>query len=52
MEQRSFFDVPSDIEKQGFSVIRKAVFDTSKLEALGWEPHYLLQDALMETING
>ena len=46
------FDVPSDIEKQGFSVIRKAVFDTSKLEALGWEPHYLLQDALMETING
>lgn len=46
------FEVPSDIEKQGFSVIRKAVFDISKLEALGWEPQYSLQDALMETING
>ena len=46
------FDEPSDVEKQGFSVIRKAVFDTSKLEALGWKPRYSLQGALVETING
>lgn len=46
------FDVPSDVEKQGFSVIRKAVFDTRKLEALEWKPRYSLQDALVETING
>lgn len=46
------FDVPSDVEKQGFSFIRKAVFDTRKLEALGWKPRYSLQDALVETING
>lgn len=46
------YDLPSDIEKQGFSVIRKAVFNTSKLEALGWKPQYNLQDALVETIKG
>ena len=46
------FDLPSEVEKQGFSVIRKAVFNTSKLEGLGWKPQYNLQNALVETING
>lgn len=46
------FDLPSDVERQGFSVIRKAVFDTSKLEALEWIPQYKLQEALVETIKG
>ena len=46
------FDLPSNIEIQGFSVIRKAVFDTSKLKALGWTPKYKLQEALIETIKG
>lgn len=46
------FDLPSEVERQGFSVIRKAVFDISKLEALGWIPQYKLQEALVETIKG
>lgn len=46
------FDLPSDVEKKGFSVIRKAVFDTSKLESLGWRPNYQLKEALIETIKG
>ena len=46
------FDLPSEVERQGFSVIRKAVFDTSKLEALEWIPQYKLQEALVETIKG
>lgn len=46
------FDLPSDVEKQGFSVIKKAVFDTSKLRSLGWMPQYELRDALLETIKG
>ena len=45
------FDLPSEVEKQGFSVIRKAVFNTSKLEGLGWKPQYELHDALVETIK-
>ena len=46
------FDLPSNVEKQGFSVIRKAVFNTGKLEALGWQPKYKLKEALIETIHG
>lgn len=46
------FDLPSDVEKKGFSVIRKAVFNTGKLEALGWQPKYKLNEALIETIKG
>lgn len=45
------FDLPDDIEKQGFSVIRKAVFDTTKLRQLGWSPVYNLREALVETIG-
>ena len=47
---RVVFNLPSDIEKKGFSVIPKAVFDTSKLELLGWKPQYELHAALVETI--
>lgn len=45
------FDFPSEIEKQGFSVIHKAVFDTAKLQHLGWTPQYKLEEALRETIK-
>ena len=45
------FDLPDDIEKQGFSMITKAVFDTGKLHQLGWSPKFNLHDALVETIN-
>ena len=46
------FDLPTEIERKGFSVMRKALFDTRKIESLGWKPKYKLQDALIETING
>lgn len=45
------FDLPNDIEKQGSSVIKKAVFNTSKLRQLGWSPMYSLRKALVETIK-
>lgn len=45
------YDSPNDIEKQGFSEIKKAVFNTSKLHNLGWSPAYGLHEALVETIN-
>lgn len=45
------FDLPDDVEKQGYSIIRKAVFDTTKLRRLGWGPVYNLRDALLETIG-
>lgn len=46
------FDVPSEVERQGFTVIRKATFNTDKLLGLGWRPQYRLREALKETIRG
>lgn len=45
------FDLPSDIERKGFSVIKKATFDTSKLLDLGWKAKYSLDEGLKSTFE-
>lgn len=45
------FELPTDNEKKGFSVMKKNIFDTSKLEKLGWKPSYNLQLGIKETIE-
>ena len=32
------FEMPSELEKEGYSRVRRAVLDTTRLEALGWLP--------------
>lgn len=43
--------VPSDIEKNSFSSIQRAIFDTAKLEALGWTVFGSLEEKLRTTID-
>ena len=43
--------VPSDSEKKSFTPIRRAVFDTSKLEALGWSVSGTMEEKLRRTID-
>ncbi len=43
--------VPSDIEKKEFTPIRRAVFDTAKLEALGWSVSGTMEEKLRHTID-
>lgn len=45
------FDFPSEIEKRGATPITKAIFDTSKLEKLGWSPKFSLRTGLYNTIH-
>lgn len=45
------FDVPSEVEKKGFTPIRTALFDTSKVRTLGWLPQYTLKEAIRKTIE-
>lgn len=45
------FDVPSEVEKKGFTPIRTAIFDTTKMRTLGWCPQYTLKEAIRKTIE-
>lgn len=42
---------PDSIEQSGYSIIKKAVFSTTKLEQLGWHVTGNMQDKLMATIE-
>lgn len=37
--QKVVIELPSDVEKKGFNVVMKSVFDTAKLRNLGWFPN-------------
>lgn len=43
--------VPSDKEKKGFTPVKRAVFDTAKLEALGWTVSGSIEEKLRKSIN-
>lgn len=45
------FDLPSDVERKGFSVAMKAVLDNTKIKSIGWAPQYNIKDALMRTLS-
>ena len=45
------FDIPDNREKSGFSIIKKATFDTSRLQALGWTIEGSIKDKLRFTIE-
>ncbi|MCI8422164.1 MAG: NAD-dependent epimerase/dehydratase family protein [Lawsonibacter sp.] len=45
------FDLPSEVERRGYSTASKALMDGSKLKALGWRPRYELTAGIRETID-
>ncbi len=45
------FDIPSEIERMGYSVATSAIMDGSKLHHLGWKPLFLFDDAIRTTLN-
>ena len=45
------FDLPDELEKQGFSKPQNCILDASKLEALGWRGAYPLYKGLETTVS-
>lgn len=45
------FDLPSEVEKRGFSVAMNAILSTDRLLELGFKPHYSFSDAVLRTIK-
>lgn len=51
VSRKVIFDLPDVSESKGFSVVTKAVLDSSKLRRLGWNPAYTLEEGIRQTIN-
>lgn len=50
-ELKVIFDLPTETEAKGFSLIENAVLDSGKLEALGWESQTDLKTGLMRVVE-
>ena len=49
--KRVVIDLPSDVEKAGFNIVRQSVFSTDKIKDLGWRPLNDLHSNLQSTID-
>lgn len=45
------YDIPSEVEKKGFSRVNMAVLDDLKVRELGWKPSFKVSDAIKTTID-
>ena len=45
------FDLPSEVERKGFSVAQRAILDNSRLSATGWHSLYDMRTALYRTLD-
>ena len=49
--KKIIYDIPSQSEAEGFSVVSKSLLDSSKLSMLGWRPINTIEEALKKTID-
>jgi nucleoside-diphosphate-sugar epimerase len=45
------FDLPTEVEKKGYSAVSRAVLNAEKLEILGWKAMYSLQDGVLQAMK-
>ena len=45
------FDLPSDVEMKGYSVAMKAILDNTRLQSIGCQLSYPIDDAISRTLN-
>lgn len=44
------YDIPSDMERKGYSIAMNAILDNTKLKSLGWTPLYNIEEAVSRTL--
>lgn len=50
-DRQVVFDLPSDVERNGYNPVSKSVFSAERLKSLGWQPAGTMSDDLEVTIN-
>lgn len=51
VNKKVVFELPSDVEKKGFSKVTNARLDNSKIKSLGYIPHFNMTDGIKRTID-
>ena len=49
--KKVFINLPSEVEKRGFNIVKKEILDSSKLQLLGWQAHCDMRQGLEHTIK-
>lgn len=50
-DQKVVIELPSDIEKAGFNIVKKSVFSTWKINQLGWQIKNTMREKIYNTIS-
>lgn len=50
-DKQVVFDLPTEIERKGFSVAMQAILDNSRLKGTGWQPLYDIRTAIIRTLE-
>ena len=45
------FDLPSEVEQRGYSIVTQAILSNERLKQLGFEPRYTIEEAIRRTIS-
>ena len=45
------FELPSEVERKGYSVASYAILDNNRLVSIGWRPKYTMKDAIQRTVT-
>ena len=50
-DKQVIFEVPSDVEKRGYSTATKAILDSTKLKNIGWHAIYDIEKGINRTVK-
>lgn len=49
--KKVIYDLPDDIEKEGYNVVKRSILDDTKIKKLGWKPTFDMEKGIEATIK-
>ena len=51
VNRKVIFEIPDDVEKSGYNVVKKSILSDKKIKDLGWNPKYDMKNGIESTIE-
>lgn len=51
VNRKVIFEIPDDVEKSGYNVVKKSILSDKKIKDLGWNPKYDMKNGIESTIK-